>query len=154
MVAPVTAQKAELSSSVAAVAARVPGLLAVFLFGSQLDGRTWAESDLDLGVRWETGLSLEERVAGEREFAALLAEPLGSLAERLDLVDLDRAASSVAFRAVRDGKCAWARSETERVRAIVRVSRRYDDESPLRRLQRDAARAAVRRMSERAHGRQ
>jgi predicted nucleotidyltransferase len=153
MTAPGAPENTELSSSIAAAAARVPGLLVAFLFGSQLDRRTWAESDLDIGVRWQAGLSLEKRVAAERTFATLLAEQLGSLADRLDLVDLDRAASSVAFRAIRDGKCAWARGEAERVRAIVRVSRRYDDEAPLRRLQRDAARAAVRRMSEGAHGR-
>ena len=60
----------------------------------------------------------------------------------------------MVFRAVRDGVCAWAESEAERVRAHVRVSRRYDGEAPFRRLQRDAARAAVRRMNEEAHGRQ
>jgi hypothetical protein len=35
----------------------------------------------------------------------------------------------------------------KRVRAVVRVSRRYDDEEPLRRLHRGAARATVRRMN-------
>jgi hypothetical protein len=59
----------------------------------------------------------------------------------------------VAFRAVRDGECVWERGEPERVRAIVRVSRRYDDEAPQRRLSRDAARAAVRRMQGETHGR-
>jgi predicted nucleotidyltransferase len=44
--------------------------MVVFLFGSQLDGRTWAESDLDLGVRWEVSHSLEERMAAERSFVA------------------------------------------------------------------------------------
>jgi len=109
---------------VAVAAPAVPELLVVFLFGSQLTGRTWAESDLDLGVRWAPALGLEARIHAERAFASALSEQLGPLAERLDLVDLDRAASSVAFRAIRDGKCVWARNDPERVRAIVRVSRR------------------------------
>jgi predicted nucleotidyltransferase len=138
---------------IAAAAASVPGLLVVFLFGSQLTGQTWAESDLDLGVRWVPGLSLEARIDAERSFAMALAEQIGALADRLDLVDLDRAASGVAFRAIREGTCVWAHSEAERVRAVVRVSRRYDDEAPLRLLYRDAARAAVRRMAGETHGR-
>jgi len=142
----------ELTAAVATVAAAVPGLLVVFLFGSQLTGQTWAESDLDLGVRWTRGLPLEARIEAERGFAAALSERLGALAERLDLVDLDRAASSVAFRAIREGKCVWTRTEAERVRAVVRVSRRYDDEAPLRRLYRAAARAAVRRMNGDSNG--
>jgi predicted nucleotidyltransferase len=141
------------AAAVASAAQLVPGLLVVFLFGSQLTGRTWAESDLDLAVRWEPGLVLETRIAAERFFAARLSEQLGAAAERLDLVDLDRAASGVAFRAIHDGEFVWARSEAERVRAIVRVSRRYDDETPLRRLYRDAARAAARRMNGEAHDR-
>jgi predicted nucleotidyltransferase len=141
------------AAAVASAAGLVPGRLVVFLFGSQLTGRTWAESDLDLAVRWKPGLGLEARIEAERAFTARLSERIGVLADRLDLVDLDRAASAVAFRAVRDGKFIWAESEAERVRAIVRVSRRYDDEAPLRRLYRDAARAAARRMNGGAHGR-
>jgi predicted nucleotidyltransferase len=143
----------ELAAAVAAAAEGVPGLLVVFLFGSQLTGRTWAESDLDLGVRWAQGLSLEARIEAERALATALSERLGALAARVDLVDLDRAASSVAFRAIREGRCVWTRTEAERVRAVVRVSRRYDDEQPLRRLHRDAARAAVRRMNGSSNGR-
>jgi predicted nucleotidyltransferase len=144
---------AELAAAIAAAAPHVPGLLVAFLFGSQLTRRTWAESDIDLGVRWAPGLALEGRLQAERAFAKALADQLGFGGERLDLVDLDRAASSVAFRAVRDGECVWERGEPERVRAIVRVSRRYDDEAPQRRLSRDAARAAVRRMQGETHGR-
>jgi predicted nucleotidyltransferase len=154
MTAPADPSTAGLAAAIAAAAPHVPGLLVVFLFGSQLSGRTWAESDVDLGVRWAPGLTLEARMHAERAFARALAEQLESGAERLDLADLDRAASSVAFRAVRDGMCVWARSEAERVHAIVRVSRRYDDDAPHRRLSRDAARAAVRRMQGEAHGRQ
>lgn len=141
-----------LMAAVAVAAAQVPELLVVFLFGSQLTGRTWAESDLDLGVRWTPGLALEQRIQAERAFADALAARLAALAERLDLVDLDRATSSVAFRAIRDGKCLWARSDAERVRAVVRVARRYDDEAHHRQMFREAARAAVKRMNGATNG--
>jgi len=143
---------AGLLAAVAAAAAQVPDLLVVFLFGSQLTGRTWAESDLDLAVRWTPGLELERRIQAERAFADALSARLAAPAERLDLVDLDRATSSVAFRAVREGTCVWARSDAERVRAVVRVSRRYDDEAHHRQLFRAAARTAVRRMKGAADG--
>src|SRR6185295_18826190 len=152
MSAPVPPLASGLTTALATAAPGVPGLLVVFFFGSQLTGRTWAESDLDLAVRWAPGLALEARIEAERALARALSEQLGGLAQRLDLVDLDRAASGVAFRAVRDGTCLWARNEAERVRAVVRVSRRYDDEAPLRRLYRAAAHAAVLRMNGGAHG--
>jgi hypothetical protein len=62
--------------------------------------------------------------------------------KRADLTDLDRADGAVAFRAIRDGLCVFSRSDTHRVRAIVDVARRYDDETPMRELFREAARKA------------
>jgi predicted nucleotidyltransferase len=133
---------AELVLPIAEAAAAIPGLQVVFLFGSRLTGRVWPESDLDLGVRWDPGLCRESRHAAERRLLDALSQRLGGLGERVDLVDLDQAASGVAFRAVRDGVCVWAARDQDRVNAVVRVARRYDDEAPLRKLYRQAARRA------------
>lgn len=149
---PVNPSVTELVAAIAQAAASTPDLLVAFLFGSQLSGRTWAESDVDVGVRWSPGLDLPARVQAERRFADQLAALLPSAAERIDLVDLDRSVSSVAFRAIRDGVCAWAESERERIAAVVRVARRYDDEASLRELFREAARASVDQLARDAHG--
>ncbi len=127
---------------IAEAAAATPGLQVVFLFGSRLTGRVWAESDLDLGVRWDPALSGESRHEAERHLLDALSQRLGALGEHVDLVDLDQAASGVAFSAVRDGVCVWAAREQDRINAVVRVARRYDDEAPTRKLYRQAARRA------------
>ncbi len=93
-----------------------------------------------MGVRWNRGLDAEARLLAERSLLTGLAERLGALGERADVVDLDRASSAIAFKAIRDGICVWKANEAERVEAVVRVARRYDDEAPMRRIFRDAAR--------------
>jgi predicted nucleotidyltransferase len=143
----------DLTAAVASAAATTRGLRVAFLFGSQVTGRTWAESDVDVALRWDPGLDLDSRVQAERAFVAQLGERATGLAAPVDLVDLDSAASGVAFHAIKDGICAWSRSDAERVEAVVRVARRYDDEAPMRALFRRAAHAAVDRMPRDPHGR-
>jgi hypothetical protein len=75
-----------------------------------------------------------------RRIVTALTDAMGPIGERTDVVDVDRSNSSVAFRAIRDGRRALTRAEAERVAAQVRISRRYDDDAPKRALYRDAAR--------------
>ena len=56
------------------------------------------------------------------------------------MLDIDRGASAVAFRAIQQGRLVFTVSESERVRCIVDVVRRYDDDAPLRRRFQMAAR--------------
>jgi hypothetical protein len=104
-------------------------------------------------VRFRPGLDGEEKARIELRLIHELTAELGPLGERTDLTDLDRADGAVAFRAIRDGLCVFSRSDEHRVRAIVDVARRYDDETPMRELFREAARKAVWRMNEKANGR-
>src|SRR5436190_586136 len=100
----------------------ISAIRAAWLFGSQISGRARPDSDLDL------------------------ADALGTLGERADVVELDERDSAVAFRAVRDGNLLFARTEVGRVRTVARVARRHDDEAPRRELFRRAALAAAARM--------
>src|SRR5262249_40417830 len=120
----------ELRSRIGEALGRIPGARVAFLFGSQAHGRQWAESDLDLAVRWPRDFDDDARWKARLALIGALTDVLGRLGERTDIVDLDRADSAVGFRAVRDGECVFAVADADRVRAIVDVARRYDDDAP------------------------
>jgi predicted nucleotidyltransferase len=133
-------------------AAQNTGARVAFLFGSQVTGNTWAESDVDIAIRWPVDFNDEARWKARLELLAALTDALGHLGERVDIVDLDRADSAVGFRAIRDGECVYAATRDEEVRAVVDVSRRYDDDTPRRELFRYAAIRAVQRLPEPSGG--
>lgn len=139
----------ELASSVGCALSRVPSVRVAFVFGSRVTGRARIDSDLDVAVVYDRTLTDREREAARRDVLDELAASLGALGERADVVDLDRCDSSVAFSAIKHGRLALARSEPERVRTVVAIARRFDDDAPKRALFR---RAAVDAMKRATHG--
>jgi predicted nucleotidyltransferase len=122
----------------------VEAVRVAYVFGSRARGDNRADSDLDVALVYDRSLDWEGRERARRDVLSLLSNVLGRLGERADLVDLARADSAVAFRAVRDGIRVLARSDAERIAAEVTVGRRYDDDGPKRALfQRAAARLAA-----------
>lgn len=111
-----------------------------WVFGSRVRGTARETSDLDIGVVYDRDLDAWGRHRCRLEVIAALTDEFGGLGERADVADLERCDSAVAFEAIRDGRCALARSEEERLRAVVRIGRRYDDDAPRRRLFSEAAR--------------
>ncbi|MCX7855406.1 MAG: nucleotidyltransferase domain-containing protein [Anaerolineae bacterium] len=71
-----------------------PNVLAVFLFGSQVDGYATPESDVDLAVLFERGPSLQE----ELDLGVSVCEALGT--EKVDLINLNRAHLLLRHRAI------------------------------------------------------
>ncbi|MFN3930073.1 MAG: type VII toxin-antitoxin system MntA family adenylyltransferase antitoxin, partial [Thermoflexus sp.] len=71
-----------------------PNVLAVFLFGSQVNGYACPESDVDLGVLFERDPSLEE----ELDVGVAAEEALGM--KRVDIVNLNRAHLLLRHRAI------------------------------------------------------
>jgi predicted nucleotidyltransferase len=131
----------------------VGGIRVAYLFGSRVAGRARADSDLDLAVWYDPALDPAARAGVELDLVAALTDELGPLGERADIVDLDRAGSALAFRAIRDGRRLIERNRAERVRLEARIARRYDDEAPRRALIRRAAIRAGRRLGAEAAGR-
>lgn len=86
---------------VAHLHARLPSLLAVYLFGSQASGTAGADSDLDLAVL----------VAGEVEPLRLWALS-GDLADiagvPVDLLDLRAASTVMQYQIITRGRRLWA----------------------------------------------
>jgi hypothetical protein len=130
---------AALRDRVACALERFAGVRTAWLFGSQVTGRARPDSDLDVAVSYDRTLDADARERLRRQVVDELTESLGALGERADVVDLDDCDSAVAFRAVSEGALLFARNESDRVRVVARVARRYDDEAPRRELFRRAA---------------
>jgi predicted nucleotidyltransferase len=138
--------RSELEVRVGEALAPLEEVRLVYLFGSQVTGGSSSRSDLDVAIHFDPGLDEASRARTKLRVIAVLTDTLGPVGERVDIVDLARASSAVAFRAIRDGVCVLTRDERERVRLEAYVARRYDDERPHRALFRDAARRVARQM--------
>jgi predicted nucleotidyltransferase len=139
---------AELEAKVAAALNCFPQVRLAYLFGSHTRGTARPDSDLDLAVYWSEASRDRERAALMLQLIDALSRTVGSLGERVDLLDFDRASSTLAFRVIRDGRLLVCREPRERVALEARIARRYDDERPYRELFRRAARAAAERMAQ------
>lgn len=118
----------------------VAAVRVAYLFGSVATGKQHAASDLDLAISFTSSLDGRARHLSTLAIIAALADKLGALGERADVVDLDGASSAVAFAAI-NGCLVICRDVRERVLLETRIARRYDDEAPTRELYRRAARA-------------
>ena len=139
-------QAAELDAPIAAALRPFAELRVVYLFGSQLGDRARPDSDLDLALSFDRSIDATRRAELMLDLVVALTRALGPLGERADLLDLDRSSSTVGFRAIREGRCVFAREPAARIRLEATLARRYDDERTYRELFRKAARAASERM--------
>lgn len=115
--------------------ASVPGVQLGYLFGSRARGEARPDSDVDVAVVVDPA-AREQHLREARE---ALARQLGPLGDAVDLLELDRAGGTIAFRVIRDGQCLLARDPAARIRLEAWIARRYDDEAPTRALFRSAA---------------
>ncbi|MCD5988037.1 nucleotidyltransferase domain-containing protein [Pseudomonas phytophila] len=86
------------------VRSRLPGLLAVYIFGSQANGHANAESDLDIAVLVAGSLDPVDlwRLAGE--IADIVNLPV-------DLIDLRTASTVMQYQIITKGRRVWAKNE-------------------------------------------
>jgi len=108
----------------------------VVLFGSVARGRSRPDSDLDVAVRCDGPADLDA-------LYLLLAPRLA--ASVLDLVDLRRAGSLLAFQVARHGRLLYERDPSAFRSFQSLASRRYCDTEKLRRAQRRAIHAFLER---------
>jgi predicted nucleotidyltransferase len=101
------------------------------------------DSDIDVAVAFDPTLDTDSRETARRDVLDALADSLGALGERVDVVDVDRTPSALSFSVLRDGHRLISRSHRERVAVEVRILRRYDDEASMRGLFRRAAIAST-----------
>ena len=113
-----------------------PSVELVVLFGSVARGRSRPDSDTDLAVRCEAPADLDA-------LYLLLAPRLG--ASRLDLVDLRRGGTLLAFQVARHGRLLYERDPGAFRSFQSLASRRYCDTDKLRRAQRRSIHAFLER---------
>jgi predicted nucleotidyltransferase len=101
-----------------------PRVIAVFLFGSQVDGYATQRSDVDLAVLFSRPLSLME----EAGFLADLCRAVGS--DNLDLVNLNKASLILQYRAI-SGLLVYERDADRVSDFIEHVTLRYIDFKPM-----------------------
>ena len=93
------------------VCANAPQVLAVFLFGSHVDGYATPRSDIDLAIFLSESLTLSERLVLEVDLCQAVSR------EALDIMHLNDASISLRFRAIR-GQLLYERTP-ERVSDFI-----------------------------------
>jgi predicted nucleotidyltransferase len=129
----------ELLSAVASALGPLSQVRAAWVFGSRARGDARPDSDLDVGVVYQRDLGPLDRELARREILQRLTDALGLLGEGADVVDLDRAGSSIAFQCLREGRLALERDADERAWWMVRAFRAYQDDAKYRALWKEAA---------------
>lgn len=84
------------------------GIKAAYLFGSQADGKTHANSDIDIAVRFSKKLPLKQFLLLENDLTRLLGKPA-------DVVNLDEAPLPLQFRVFRARALLYAKNPKEEV---------------------------------------
>lgn len=88
---------------------RHPGLIAIYLFGSLVQGATNRKSDMDLAILLPSPLDPTERWASAQGLANLLKC-------EVDLVDLRRASTVMRIQIISSGQCLYESKKDERDR--------------------------------------
>lgn len=88
---------------------QVPDLIAIYQFGSQVQGEIHKESDIDLAVLAPQPLSPVQRFDLEQELAVLAHQDV-------DLVDLKKASTVLRMQIMSTGRCLLSTHDTERDR--------------------------------------
>lgn len=109
-----------LASACAAVLAALPDTHAVYAFGSRIDGRAHAASDLDLAILPAVPLSPLARFSIQRELSARLGLDV-------DLVDLNAAGSVLRLEVITRGRLLFSRDADHVLDFEARVLGEYAD---------------------------
>lgn len=131
----------ELLERLRAALAGHPAVAVAYLFGSRARGRPSALSDVDVAVLLEPAFA-GDRLAVKLELTGMIAAAVGS--DAVDLVLLDEAPPSLAYRILRDGRVILCRDELLRVRHRLRAIDEYLDTEPLRRRNREIIKRRLR----------
>ena len=113
-----------------------PDILAVYLFGSAVTGRTHAESDLDLAI-------VPRSPALQQKKLDLLADLVRHGFDHVDLVIIDSNKIVMQFEAVQQNRLLYQAKDFEHSSYFSKVVRQYIDFEPFLRVQRLAQKRRI-----------
>jgi predicted nucleotidyltransferase len=93
---------------------------ALWLFGSEANGRANAQSDIDLAALFRTPPS-------SREILDVGLQLEAQLGRNVDLIDLATASPILVMQVLRNGKLTFERDRSRRVRFVATAPVRYED---------------------------
>ncbi len=102
-------------------------VVAVFLFGSVVEGTCHILSDIDLAVLFRVDLPAEAVFRRTLEIGALMEQ---ALPRPVDVVALNTANFQLSFQVLQTGRVIFERDRDERALFTMRVLGRYYDEKP------------------------
>ena len=114
------------------VVARHPGIVLLYLFGSQRRGDVGPMSDIDVGVLIDSADHIGEIRSDLTTSIALVTDH-----ERIDVVILNHANVELAYAVVATGEVIYQRDEYARVEYEAKIMSLYGDYLPVLRAQRD-----------------
>jgi predicted nucleotidyltransferase len=116
----------------------------VYLFGSQVSGRVWGESDVDLAILLGSEVGRDRYGAIRVALISHLMSVFGS--NNVDVVILNEASSLLTYEGViRGGRLLFEQDKLARIRFEVRVFQEYMDSAPLRGVQNRYLKEAIHR---------
>ena len=124
--APPTTSKEEIVRLVAQFAAEQPAVLAAYLFGSAVQNRLAEESDVDIGLIFETSPDVLRLLDLQADLTTLLKR-------QSDLVSLNQASPILAMQVLKHGELIFERSERAVREFQVRTLFAYFDLKQVRR---------------------
>ncbi|MFB6181694.1 MAG: nucleotidyltransferase domain-containing protein [Candidatus Magasanikbacteria bacterium] len=101
------------------------------LFGSQVDGRTHSESDVDIGFEAEEKLEFRERARLNSELTGVFGN------DRVDLVNLHTASPLLFYKIMKDGEVIYTNDPMLNHELYVYAFKKYVETKPLRKRKRE-----------------
>jgi len=126
----------------AAAACVRAGAELVYLFGSQVSEKVWAESDVDLAILLDPEVSRDRYGAIRVQLIAELISVFES--NKVDVVILNEAPPLLTYEGViQSGRLLFEQDRLARIRFEVRAFQEYVDTAPLREVQNQYLKKAI-----------
>ena len=112
-------------------AARSYPITLTYLFGSHARGTADEDSDVDLGILADAGMTKGDRHDLRLRLMRAFAEALDVPCEKMDVVMLQDVPVLLQYNVIRNGEIIAARDRSAQRGYEIEVERRYDDERPM-----------------------
>ena len=100
------------------------GIVAVYLFGSQVDGYVTPRSDIDLAILWDEPVTFRTELDLDAEISLALAT------DKVDVVNLSKIPLALQYRVIATGKLLYEREPVHLADFVQQTLVRYFDFQP------------------------